>query len=51
MRAPRAVVGKILWPEYFPLKDALDEYPNEATERIIREELYRDSAEAMERTG
>jgi hypothetical protein len=40
------VVDKILWPEYFALMDALDEHMNEGTERIIREELYRDSAEA-----
>ena len=31
--------------------DALDEYLNEATERIIREEVYGDSTEAPERTG
>jgi hypothetical protein len=39
-----------LWPEYLQIKDALNEYLNEATERIIREEVYRDSAEATERT-
>jgi hypothetical protein len=33
------------------LKDALDEYLNEATERIIREEVYGDAAEATEPTG
>jgi hypothetical protein len=51
VRAPRSFVDKILWPEYLQLKDALDEYLNEATERIIREEVYSDSAEATERTG
>jgi hypothetical protein len=51
VRAPRSFVDKILWPEYLGLKDALDEYLNEATERIIREEVYSDSAEATERAG
>ena len=43
--------ARLCWPEYLQLKDALDEYLNEATERIIREEVYSDSAEATERTG
>jgi hypothetical protein len=51
VRAPRSFIDKILWPEYLQLKDALEEYLNEATERIIREEVYSDSAEATERTG
>jgi tRNA nucleotidyltransferase (CCA-adding enzyme) len=51
VRAPRSFVDKTLWPEYLQLEDALDEYLNEATERIIREEIYSDSAEATERTG
>jgi tRNA nucleotidyltransferase (CCA-adding enzyme) len=51
VRVPRSFVDKILWPEYLQLKDALDEYLNEATERIIREEVYSDAAEATERTG
>jgi hypothetical protein len=33
------------------LKDALDEYLNEATERIIREEVFNDAADAPERAG
>jgi hypothetical protein len=51
VRAPRSFVDLTLWPEYLQIKDALDEYLNEATERIIREEVYSDSAEAPERTG
>ena len=50
-RSPIVCSDKILWPEYLQLKDALDEYLNEATERIIREEVYSDFAEATERTG
>jgi hypothetical protein len=51
VRAPRSFVDKTLWPEYLELTKALDEYMNEATERIIREEVYRDARDAPERAG
>ncbi|MBI4873815.1 MAG: hypothetical protein HY822_04175 [Acidobacteria bacterium] len=51
VRAPRSFINQTLWPEYLELKQALDEYLNQATERIIREEVYRDSGEASERAG
>jgi hypothetical protein len=51
VRAPRSFVDKTLWPEYLEIKDALDGWLNEATERIIREEVYGDAAEAPERAG
>jgi len=51
VRAPRSFINDTLWPEYLQIKDALDEFLNEATERIIREEVYGDSAEAPERVG
>jgi hypothetical protein len=38
-----------IWPEFLQIKDALDEYLNEAAERIIRQEVYGNSAEAPER--
>ena len=41
-----------LWPEYVELQAAaLHSYLNEATERIIQEEVYGDSGEAKERAG
>jgi hypothetical protein len=40
-----------LWPEFLQIRTALDEYLNEATERIIREEVYGDADEAEERLG
>lgn len=46
VRAPRSFIDRTLWPEYQELKQALDEYLNEATERIIREEVYGDAREA-----
>jgi hypothetical protein len=51
VRAPRSFVDKTLWPEYLALQEALQSYLNEATERIIREEVYGDAGEAAERTG
>jgi len=51
LRVPKSFVEKTLWPEYLELKGALDEYLNDATERIIREEVYGDTGEAKERAG
>jgi hypothetical protein len=51
VRAPRSFVENTLWPEYLELQEALHAYLNEATERIIREEVFRDAGEARERTG
>ena len=51
VRAPRAFVEGTLWPEYLALQKALHSYLDEATERIIREEVYKDADEAAERTG
>ena len=51
VKAPRSFIDRTLWPEYIEIKRALDEYLNEATERIIREEVHRDAEEAPERAG
>lgn len=51
LNAPRTFFQRTLWPEYLELREALNSYLNEATERIIREEVYGDAAEASERTG
>ena len=49
IRAPRDFVNRTLWPEYLELQEALHSYFNAITERIIREEIHRDSGEASER--
>lgn len=49
VRVPGEFVDKTLWPEFLELQEALRAYLNEATERIIREEVYRDVGEASER--
>lgn len=51
VRAPRTFVDKTLWPEFVELQAALLSYLNEATERIIREEVNGDADEARERAG
>ena len=51
VRAPRSFMANTLLPEYLELQAALHAYLNEATERIIREEVYKDAGEAVEQTG
>jgi len=51
VRAPRSFVEKTLWPEYLELQSALYAYLNEATERIIREEVFTDARDAAEHAG
>jgi hypothetical protein len=51
VRAPQSFVQNTLWPEYLELQTALYSYLNEATERIIREEVFGDADEAAERAG
>lgn len=49
VKVSKSFVDRTLWPEYLELSKALNEYLEEATERIIREEVYGDSEEASER--
>jgi len=51
LRAPGSFLNQVLWPEFLQIKSALDDYLNEATERIIREEVFGNSEEAEETTG
>lgn len=51
LRVPRAFLDQTLWPEYMELRQALDAYLSEATERIIREEVFGDDEEARERNA
>jgi|SRR5450755_700664 hypothetical protein len=43
VRAPKTFVERTLWPEYNQLRAALNRYLEEATNRIIREEVYRNA--------
>ena len=49
VRAPQSFIRQTLWPEYVELQSALSAYLLAATERIIRDEVYKDAAEAPER--
>lgn len=51
VRAPRSFIDQTLWPEYLELQRALHAYLDEATERIIQEEVFGDAGEAAERRG
>jgi hypothetical protein len=48
VRAAVQFVDRVLWPEYVELEAVLRSYLDEVTERIIREEVYGDTAEAGE---
>jgi hypothetical protein len=51
VRVTRSFAEQTLWPEYQELQAALNDYLNDATERIIREEVYGDAGDASERAG
>ncbi|MCW5963295.1 MAG: hypothetical protein KIT83_04590 [Bryobacterales bacterium] len=51
VRAPKSFVELTLWPEYAELRIALDEYLIEATDRIIREEVFSNAGAAREMAG
>lgn len=48
VRAPQSFVDDVLWPQYKALSKELREYLDQATEKIICEEIYRDTTEAQE---
>jgi hypothetical protein len=49
VKAPRSFVDQILWPEFEELSKALTTYLAEVTERVIREEVHGETADAEER--
>jgi hypothetical protein len=49
VRAPKTFVDRTLWPEYQQLREALNRYLNQATDQIIREEVYGDAEEGAAR--
>ncbi|WP_287758154.1 hypothetical protein [Acidiphilium sp.] len=48
LRVPQAFVDQVLWPEFQELNGALMQYLNDVTDRVIREEVHRDTSEATE---
>lgn len=49
VRVPKSFVDRTLWPEYQEIHRALDHYLQQATDNIIREEVFGDTGEASER--
>jgi hypothetical protein len=50
VRVSKSFVDDILWPQYEALSKALQEYLEQATEKIISEEIHQDTTEAQEIT-
>ena len=48
IRAPKSFVEQVLWPEFEELSAALTSYLSEITERVIREEVHRETGDADE---
>ena len=48
VKAPRSFVDTVLWPEFQQINAALVEYLSSITERLIREEVFGDIADAEE---
>jgi hypothetical protein len=49
VKAPRNFIDRILWPEFQDLSAALSAYLSEITEKLIREEVHGETADAEER--
>ena len=49
VKAPRSFVEQVLWPEFQELSGALTAYLADITERLIREEVHGETADAEER--
>jgi len=48
VRAPKSFVVQVLWPEFQELSMALHTHLSEITERVIREEVHRETGDAEE---
>jgi hypothetical protein len=51
VRAPRSFIDTVFWPEFQQLNHALSNYLLDVTDRLIREEVHADTAEATEGSG
>jgi hypothetical protein len=48
VRLPKSFMDAVLWPEFRELEAELRAYLQEATERVIREEVYADTSDAAD---
>ena len=49
VKAPEGFINSVLWPEFQELSDTLGSYLGAVTERLIREEIHGDTADAEAR--
>jgi hypothetical protein len=48
VRAPETFLNTVLWPEFQEINAALNEYLAQVTDKVIRNEVYRDTGDADE---
>ena len=48
IKAPKSFMEQVLWPEFQELSAALVAYLSEITEKVIREEVHKETGEAEE---
>ena len=48
IKAPKSFMEQVLWPEFQELNAALVAYLSEITEKVIREEVHRETGDAEE---
>ena len=46
--APQSFLDKVLWPEFLEINAALTEYLAQVTDKVIREEVYKETGDAEE---
>jgi hypothetical protein len=48
VRGPKSFLEQVLWPEFVQINEALVDYLADITDRIIRDEVYGETADAEE---
>ena len=48
LKGPKSFIEEVLWPEFQELNAALVAYLSEITDKVIREEVHKDTGEAEE---
>jgi hypothetical protein len=51
VKTPRSFLDEVLWPEFQEINAVLTEYLTDITDRVIREEIYGEAADADEVGG
>lgn len=51
LKVPESFVDQVLWPEFQDLNEVLVTYISDLTDRIIRDEIFKDAGEADEVDG